>query len=127
MRGMNSGSRSRAVLISASFGAGHDGAAAELARRLGRLGFAVDRHDFVDFVPRRAGVLLRGLYHRQLRLAPQSWGWLMSLTAQEGIARWSADATVVADDQTVAAIGAGADLVVSTYPLASQVLGRLRR
>ena len=127
MPGMFSGSRPRAVVISASFGAGHDGAATELTRRLGLLGFTVDRHDFVDLMPRRAGVLLRGLYHRQLTVAPQTWGWFLALAARDRFARRSAELTAMADDLTLRAVGAGAALVVFIYPLASQVFGRLRR
>ncbi len=123
---MMAGRRPRAVVISASFGAGHDGAAAELTRRLHLLGCTVDRHDFVDLMPRRAGVVLRGLYRRQLTTVPQSWGWLLSLAGTDRLAGQSARLTALADDATLQAIGTGADLVVSTYPLASQVLGRLR-
>jgi hypothetical protein len=125
--GSGQGSRPRAVVISASFGAGHDGAATELTRRLALLGFTVDRHDFVDLMPRRAGVLLRGLYHRQLTMVPQTWGWLLALFARERFASPSAALTAMADELTLRAVGDGASLVVSTYPLASQVLGRLRR
>jgi UDP-N-acetylglucosamine:LPS N-acetylglucosamine transferase len=124
---MDSGSRPRAVIISASFGAGHDGAATELTRRLQVMGFGVDRHDFVDLMPRRAGVLLRGLYRRQLTVAPQSWGWFLTLAGRDRFAKQSADATAMADRATLSAVGSDADLVLSTYPLASQVLGRLRR
>src|SRR4051794_2869798 len=45
----------RIVVISASVGAGHDGAADELIRRMLDLGFRVDRHDFLDLMPRRSG------------------------------------------------------------------------
>ncbi|HTJ36746.1 MAG TPA: glycosyltransferase [Dactylosporangium sp.] len=118
--------RSSVAVISGSFGAGHDGAAAELARRLQEQGHAVHRHDFVDLLPRRTGVLLRGLYRRQLTVAPRTWGWLLALAGSERFGRPAAALTAAADDATLAAVG-GADLVVSAYPLASQVLGRLRR
>ncbi|MGI5239935.1 MGDG synthase family glycosyltransferase [Dactylosporangium sp. CA-139066] len=108
-------------IVSGSFGAGHDGAAAELARRLREHGHTVHRHDFVDVLPGRAGVLLRGLYRRQLTYAPRSWGWLLALGGP------ATGLTVAADDAMLAAVGPDAGLVVSTYPLASQVLGRLRR
>lgn len=41
----------RAVVFSARFGAGHDAAAIELARRLECAGLVVDRHDFLDYLP----------------------------------------------------------------------------
>jgi UDP-N-acetylglucosamine:LPS N-acetylglucosamine transferase len=115
------------VVISASFGAGHDGAAAELTRRLRAGGHQVDRHDFVDLVPRRAGELLRGLYRRQLTTLPRTWGWLLALAGSHRLAGNAAALTAAADDATLAAIGPDAAAVISTYPLASQVLGRLRR
>ncbi|MEV4509174.1 glycosyltransferase [Dactylosporangium sp. NPDC049525] len=119
--------RRRIVIISASFGAGHDGAAAELARRLSNDGHRVDRHDLVDLVPRRAGVLLRGLYRRQLTTVPRTWGWLLALAGSHRLAGTTTALTASADDMTLEAIGSGAAAVVSTYPLAGQVLGRLRR
>lgn len=119
----------RIAVVSASFGAGHDGAAAELTRRLTARGFAVDRHDFVDLVPRlgpvTGGRLLRGLYRRQLTAAPRTWGWLLALAQRS--ASSAARLTALADAATLDAVGDGAAAVVSTYPLASQVLGRLRR
>lgn len=116
----------RMVVISASFGAGHDGAAAELTRRLRERGVTVQRHDFVDLMPRGAGRVLRGVYRRQLTAAPQTWGWLLALSganASTALARL----TAMADRATLAAVGTGAAAVISTYPLASQVLGRLRQ
>lgn len=115
------------MVISASFGAGHDGAAAELTRRLRAAGHQVDRHDFVDLMPRGAGELLRGLYRRQLTTLPRTWGWLLALTGSHRLAGNAAALTAAADDATLAAVGPGAAAVISTYPLASQVLGRLRR
>ncbi|MET7396475.1 hypothetical protein ABZS66_23640 [Dactylosporangium sp. NPDC005572] len=118
---------SSVVVVSASFGAGHDGAADELARRLRTQGRTVHRHDFVDLLPRRLGVLLRGLYRRQLTVAPRSWGWLLALAGADLLSGRAATLTAAADEATLAAVGSDAHLVVSTYPLASQVLGRLRR
>ncbi|MFG2041729.1 glycosyltransferase [Dactylosporangium sp. NPDC048998] len=116
----------RMVVISASFGAGHDGAAAELTRRLTGRGVTVERYDFVDLLPRRAGRVLRGLYRRQLTAAPQTWGWLLALSGARGSTALATRLTAMADRAVLDAVGSGADAVISTYPLASQVLGRLR-
>ncbi|WP_433042907.1 MGDG synthase family glycosyltransferase [Dactylosporangium sp. CS-033363] len=114
----------RIVVISASFGSGHDGVAAELTRRLTSHGRDVERHDFVDLVPGRLGRVLREGYHRQLTAAPRTWGWLLAAAgAGSGAA---ARLTALADQALLDAIGTGAEAVVSTYPLASQALGRLR-
>jgi UDP-N-acetylglucosamine:LPS N-acetylglucosamine transferase len=111
------------VIISASVGSGHDGAAAELDRRLSALGATVARHDFIDLMPRRTGVLLRSIYRRQLEIAPRSWGWLLAAGRHQVLAT----PTRIVDAGMLKVTESGADVVVSTYPLASQVLGRLRR
>jgi Monogalactosyldiacylglycerol (MGDG) synthase len=113
----------RVVIISASVGSGHDGAAAELGRRLGASGVVVERHDFLDLMPPRTGAILRSVYRRQLELAPRSWGWVLAA----GRHRSLAGVTALADAATLRCVGTGAAAVLSTYPLASQVLGRLRR
>ncbi|MEU7875538.1 glycosyltransferase [Dactylosporangium sp. NPDC049140] len=114
----------RIVVVSASFGAGHDGVATELTRRLTARGRRVERHDFVDLVPGRLGRVLRAGYHRQLTAAPRTWGWL--LAAAGAGAGTAARLTALADQALLDAIGPGTAAVVSTYPLASQALGRLR-
>jgi UDP-N-acetylglucosamine:LPS N-acetylglucosamine transferase len=117
----------RVVIISASVGSGHDGAAAELGRRLTALDFDVVRHDFLDLMPRRTGALLRAVYRWQLETAPRSWGWLLAAGGSRNLGRRLAGLTALADAGTLAAVGHDAVAVVSTYPLASQSLGRLRR
>ena len=65
------------TILSASVGAGHDGAAAELARRLREQGFTVGCHDFLDVVPAAMGRSLRKAYELQLKVAPDSYDWLL--------------------------------------------------
>jgi len=60
----------RAVIVSASVGAGHDAVAQELTARLEEAGVVVDRHDFLDVLPGPAGRILVGSYHRMLERAP---------------------------------------------------------
>ncbi|MDT0463940.1 MGDG synthase family glycosyltransferase [Streptomyces gibsoniae] len=125
---LGSGPR-RIVLISASVGAGHDGAAAGLADRLTAYGFLVDRYDFLDLLPARAGRLLCSGYHRLLTWAPEGYQRLYKATDQ-GSARpgalWRA-LFRAAEHRTLAALPPDTCAVVSTYPGASQVLGTLRR
>jgi UDP-N-acetylglucosamine:LPS N-acetylglucosamine transferase len=123
----------RVAIVSASVGAGHDGAAAELARRLGDAGFRVDCHDFLDLLGERAGRALRGSYAAELKIAPNSWGWLIGQLERRD---WLASAIRAlfargAASRSMAALDGRAGtpepaVVVSTYPLASQALGRLR-
>lgn len=116
------------VVFSAGIGAGHDGVARELARRMHALGFQLVRHDFLDMLPAGLGHALRDTYARQLRTVPQSWGWLLRATAGPRMSAHAAGLSeTLAATRMLAAIGADPAVVVSTYPLASQVLGRLRR
>ena len=72
------GAGGRVVVVSASVGGGHDGAARELAQRLRAAGRTVDLVDALDLLPGRLGHLLCRLYRLQLTVAPRSWGWLLA-------------------------------------------------
>ncbi|MFG2965329.1 UDP-N-acetylglucosamine--N-acetylglucosamine transferase, partial [Streptomyces sp. NPDC048288] len=118
----------RIAIISAGVGAGHDGAAAGLARRLAGHGFVVDRYDFLELLPVRAGGLLCGTYHRLLTWMPGGYQCLYTSTdqaARPGLV-WRA-LFRAAQRRTLAALAPGTRAVVSTYPGAGQVLGALRR
>ncbi|MFE2288724.1 glycosyltransferase [Streptomyces sp. NPDC059443] len=115
------------VIISASVGAGHDGAAAELTRRLTLAGVGVTRHDFLDLLPPPVGRLLNASYHRMLEHAPWMFERIYAATDRPGGGRPAATALRAAEARTLAALPPGTRAVVSTYPLASQVLGALRR
>jgi len=122
-----SGTR-RIAIVSASVGAGHDGAATELARRLTAAGFGVDRHDFLDLLPARAGALIRGTYHRMLTLAPGSYQHLYANTEECGRPGRLVGALLrCTEGRVLRALAPGTCAVVSTYPGASQVLGRMRQ
>ncbi len=118
----------RVVIISASVGAGHDGAAAELARGLTGHGVAVDRHDFLDLLPARLGPLVSGGYHQLLNHAP--WGYQRVYAATErprGRRPLAGPVLRATEGRTLRVLPPDTRAVVSTYPLASQVLGALRR
>jgi UDP-N-acetylglucosamine:LPS N-acetylglucosamine transferase len=163
------GGAGRISIVSASVGAGHDGAAAELARRLTEAGYRVDCHDFLDLLGDRAGKALRRAYATELRVAPESWGWLVGNLERRPWLGNAVGALVSRRAMTRAAevfgrrpagpgaTGPGAPgvnapgvnapgqpappggappargplpqprVVVSTYHLASQMLGRMRR
>jgi UDP-N-acetylglucosamine:LPS N-acetylglucosamine transferase len=118
----------RAVIVSASVGAGHDAVAKELEVRLREAGLNVDRHDFLDLLPGGTGKLFVGTYHTMLERAPWTWKLLYGgldnprmMSGQARLFTWLAGRAMrraLKDDTAI---------VVSTYPLASQVLGRLRR
>lgn len=122
--------RRRVLIVSASMGAGHDGAARELARRLEAEGHEARIVDFLDCCPFGVGWFIKWSYLVQLRFAPwtyeltyrlwyklpSTWGFIVRLD------------TVVAGRRLRRAIAdADADAVVSTYPLSSLVLGNMRK
>jgi processive 1,2-diacylglycerol beta-glucosyltransferase len=119
------------LIISASMGAGHDGAARELRKRLESRGHDVTVVDFLTMMPFKLGAFCRWTYETQLKTMPWSyelsykalgfaapvvWGpvvRLMSLLTRRAIKRELRSTRP--------------DAVVSTYPMASLVLGRMRK
>ncbi|WP_433191021.1 MGDG synthase family glycosyltransferase [Actinoallomurus sp. CA-150999] len=117
----------RIVIISASVGAGHDGAAAEIARRLAASGFRVDRLDFVDLLPAHLGKLLRAGYRRLLGLAPAGYQRIYVTTERASRPGLVMRALLrSAERRTLRALPPDARAIVSTHHAASQVLGALR-
>ncbi|MFE2416713.1 glycosyltransferase [Streptomyces hokutonensis] len=117
----------RIVIVSASVGAGHDGAAAELERRLVAAGLAVDRLDLLDVLPARLGRLVRDGYHRMLVRTPWLYQRIYSSSERAGGGGLLARALLrSAEGRLLRALPADAGAVVSTYPGASRVLGNLR-
>jgi UDP-N-acetylglucosamine:LPS N-acetylglucosamine transferase len=115
-------------IISGSFGAGHDAAAAEIARRLDDAGVGTRCWDVVDLMPGPVGRVLRAAYLRQMRAAPGSWGRLFGgLERHPSLARRASSLVGVAASRIgeLARDGLSAGFV-STHPFASQALGRLR-
>jgi processive 1,2-diacylglycerol beta-glucosyltransferase len=122
------GRATRVVVLSASVGGGHDGAADELARRLRGSGLAVDRRDYLDLLPAAVRRLMRDGYRRQLDVAPATFEWIFdALHRHRRLANVSASGAALAGSALVRAIGEDCALVVSTYPAASHTLGWLRR
>ncbi|WP_327406509.1 glycosyltransferase [Streptomyces sp. NBC_01288] len=120
-------SAERVVIVSASVGAGHDGAAAELERRLVAAGLTVDRFDLLDVLPARLGRLVRDGYHRMLVRAPWAYQRIYSSTERAGGGGAVARALLrSAEERLLRALPADTGAVVSTYPGSSRVLGNLR-
>ena len=111
-------------------GAGHSGISRELARQLAEHGHRSRTVDFIDALPPAYGPAMRAIYRGQLRYAPWSYdamyrlrfrypylwdqvnAWYVLLSGRR-LLRWVRDME--------------ADVVLSVYPLASAVLGELRR
>lgn len=110
-------------------GAGHDGAARELASRLAADGHQAEVRDFLDAMPLGIGRLLRLGYVFELRHIPSAYdatyriwyrfpwlcpliAWLVCFHTRRRVLRWVRRRH--------------SQVVVSTYPLATVCLGRLR-
>lgn len=116
----------RVVVITGSVGAGHDGAARELAARLRDADVSVDVHDYLGALPRLIRLVLRRGYTASIRYRPGVLAWAfdcaehapwmaavigwMCWVARRRVRRWTD----------------GAAVVVSTFPFASQTMGQLR-
>lgn len=121
------GSGTRIEIVSAGIGGGHNACADELGRRLRAAGCTVRTHDFMDLFPGRFGALLRRAYAGQLSALPASWGALCALLRARPVRWLVAVLCTVLTGPAMRRCTADAAAVVSTYPLATLVLGRLRR
>ena len=114
------------VVVSGSYGAGHDAAADALAHQLRAAGHVVRRLDVAEELPWRIGALLRWLYFAQLRWLPASWGATLRCLESEGwVFRGVRGLLGLLGRRLVREVGA-AQLVLSTHPFASQALGEAR-
>ncbi|MBV9660642.1 MAG: glycosyltransferase [Acidimicrobiales bacterium] len=119
----------RVLIISASMGAGHDGAARNLAEQLRAAGHHAEVKDFLDSGPLRIGVALRRGYEFELKHVPSAYDatyrlwyrapwlcplitWIVTFLTGRRVRRWVEDLAP--------------RVVVSTYPLSTLCLGRLR-
>jgi processive 1,2-diacylglycerol beta-glucosyltransferase len=116
----------RVAIVSGSYGAGHDAAAAEIAQRLTGAGADVTTHDVVTLLPLSLGRLLRSAYYAQLRRAPATWGTTLSYVEPgRALHRLAVGVLGLGDERVVGAVG-GSDLVIATHPFAAQALGAAR-
>ncbi|MGW0434486.1 MGDG synthase family glycosyltransferase [Micromonospora sp. NPDC003197] len=116
------------IIFSASAGAGHDGAANELAERLRTYGFQVRLHDLADVLPWGLGRALRGTYRGMLTRASWIYGLLFAIgNTFVGSAPATRFLLRPARRRILERLPANTRLVVSTYPIASQLLGPMRR
>ncbi|XVQ81845.1 MGDG synthase family glycosyltransferase [Microbispora siamensis] len=119
--------RDRALIVSASMGAGHDAVAAELARRLTAAGARVEVVDVLALLPLRLGALLRWWYRGVMLRAP----WLYALVYRVFFVSRRAPST--SPLTVVAAAGLARvvrrvrpSLVVPVFHVAAQAAGHLR-
>jgi UDP-N-acetylglucosamine:LPS N-acetylglucosamine transferase len=116
------------LIVSGSVGAGHDGAARELAARLRRAGVEVSVRDLLDALPRPLAHLLREGYCSTVQRIPLAFEVFFRGLERRGLL-WSAEQWVCAQATDRLARWAqefGPDVVVATYPPAAQAVGALR-
>ncbi len=118
----------RVLIVSGSVGAGHDGAANELADRLRSRGLEVEVRDFIAGLRPSMARLLRDGYTSTVGYVPFVFEQLFRRLERPGLF-WRAERAVCASGTPQVARWVEAfapDVVVSTYPLATQSLGDLR-
>ena len=108
-------------------GAGHDGAAKELCRRLEASGHQVEIVDFLDAVAFHIGPVLRWFYQVQLRTAPWSYELSYKMAPLLRAPAVMLDTWLTRRHLKRTIKEFRPDAIVSVYPLASLVLGRMRR
>lgn len=123
------GGPGRVLIVSGSVGAGHDGAARELAARLRRAGVAADVRDFLDAVPTWASWVLKEGYLATSRRAPSAFEAMFRGAERQGMPLQSFRFLAHLGRAEVGRwiVSGGYDVVVATYPPSSQCLGELRQ
>ena len=119
----------RVLIVSASMGAGHNGAARELARRLADRGHEAPVVDFLDCLPFGIGTLMPALYELQLRLAPWSYeaAYRLWYLLPVACAPLVAIVSLLSHRRLLRAVrDTRAEAIVSMYPFASLTLGAMR-
>ncbi|WP_132420905.1 glycosyltransferase [Pseudonocardia endophytica] len=117
----------RVVVIGATVGQGHEGAARELSRRLSLHGVDVATYDYLDAVPAAARRVLRDLYAPTVQHAPAVFDGVFRALEHPGTVRRVTEGICTSAEPAILRWSAGADVVVSTYPLGGRTLGELRR
>jgi UDP-N-acetylglucosamine:LPS N-acetylglucosamine transferase len=117
----------RVAIVSGSYGAGHDAAAAALTRHLSEAGITCTTHDVAEQVPGALARILHRAHHVQLRRAPSTWGRTLTYVEPGRLLHSTVVGVLGLGDQAVVDAIAGADLVMATHPFAAQALGSARR
>lgn len=114
-------------IVTGSFGAGHDAAAAAIAGQLQADGVSTRTWDIVDLMPGHLGRLLRSGYLKQIQALPSSWRWMLDqIERRQGAADLVGSLLATSAGPLLDVAADGASMFVSTHPFGSQVLGQLR-
>lgn len=121
-----SGRSPRVVVLTARVGAGHDRPAYELAARLRARGAVAEVHDYLDALPRFGQVIIGDGYGVVVNRLPRFFDWLFHALEHRGAVRGIILTFLMLSERTVRRWTRDADIVVSTFPLSCQTLGRMR-
>ncbi|GAA1877785.1 MGDG synthase family glycosyltransferase [Streptantibioticus ferralitis] len=117
----------RALVITGSVGAGHNGAATELVRRLEAQGVEATYRDYLDTLPRAYRRVLRDGYAFSASRAPRVFDWLFRSEERDSTVRTlTMHLCRLACRDMADWVGQGYDVVVTTFPFAAQSLGMLK-
>src|SRR3954452_13888482 len=114
----------RVLVVSGSVGAGHDGAARELAARLTAAGAVVEVRDFLTAVPRPLAYLLGEGYLTLVERIPRALDFLYGPLERKGVF-WRAEAVLLGLGASAIAhwvVEFRTDVVVGIYPPDVQAL-----
>jgi UDP-N-acetylglucosamine:LPS N-acetylglucosamine transferase len=115
------------AIVSGSFGAGHDMAAAAISQQLDRAGIPSRTWDVVDLLPGRLGRMLRTGYLRQVASMPATWRWTLDAVSRSEQIAQLVSRTLATSERAFGEIAAERPaMFVATHPFAAQVLGRMR-
>jgi UDP-N-acetylglucosamine:LPS N-acetylglucosamine transferase len=124
--------RLRLLIVSAGMGAGHDGVARELARRVTAAGDEAEVVDVLELLPLRLGRALRWWYGWMMRAVPWLYAVIYRIFFTSDLALSASPLTILAAACLHRLVlrrlgsGRGPDAVVSTFHLAAQAAGHLR-
>ena len=117
----------RALVITGSVGAGHNGAASELVRRLQARGVETTYRDFLDALPRPYQRLLQDGYEFSAGRTPRVFDWLFRCEERDSVVHsLTMYLCRLAGRDMAEWVGEGYDVVVTTFPFAAQSLGMLK-
>lgn len=122
-----------ALVLTGSYGAGHDRAAGQIARTLTAAGYRVDVVDVVEEFPMGFGKLLKRVYFAQLNACPITWEWTLRLLSRRSRVSGQVSRPLnwllgrLPARRLLKRIRPETTMVVSTHPFASAALGLLRR
>lgn len=120
-------SRPRVVIVSGSVGVGHDGAAFELARRLGHADVETAVVDYLTLLPSWVARLLDEGYTASVQRVPALFDWIFRHIETSRLTFAVASGVCRLSERHLLTAVRNADVIVSTYPLASRSLGELKR